>query len=206
MNRNKRYDAATVEAACELYRQGLSLRRVTAATGVGQYPIQRRLRETGDIRGRLDFQPTKAEQLKRYEVAPSGCWLWQGTITNMGYGQLSIDGRKTLAHRAMCEHHGKPIPEGLDACHTCDTPRCVNPAHIFAGTRADNMRDAARKGRTLTGERAPNSRLTEAQVREIRQAYQYGSGVGDLAARMGITPRYLWAVANRRAWKGLSDA
>lgn len=75
------------------------------------------------------------------------CWLWLGAHDGR-YGQLWKDGRNQRAHRISWEiHHGVEFPDGMDACHTCDTPSCVNPAHIFPGTPSDNARDALAKGR-----------------------------------------------------------
>lgn len=76
----------------------------------------------------------------------SDCWLWTGASRN-GYGQIYVDGKMQKAHRVTWEIvNGKSDPN-LNACHTCDTPLCVNPDHIFIGTQRDNLRDAMKKGR-----------------------------------------------------------
>ena len=77
----------------------------------------------------------------------SGCWLWSGPFVGPGYGVIK-DGRDRtyLAHRLSWElaHKAKPA---LFVLHHCDTPSCVNPAHLFLGTQADNMKDRKSKGR-----------------------------------------------------------
>lgn len=76
------------------------------------------------------------------------CWIWTGTVDRCGYGQLSVNGTVVRAHRFSWEmHHGRSFPEGMHGCHVCDTPGCVNPLHIFPGTRFDNMQDSVQKGR-----------------------------------------------------------
>ena len=84
-----------------------------------------------------------------------GCWLWTGGLKVAGYGGFYTDrrGRSVLAHRVAWELTNGPIPEGLDCLHTCDTPSCVRPDHLFLGTHADNMQDAARKGKFQWAER-----------------------------------------------------
>jgi hypothetical protein len=82
-----------------------------------------------------------------------GCWLWiAGTIPD-GYGVIAIKfqngWRSVLAHRLAWEFKNGPIPEGMEVCHSCDIRNCVREDHLFLGTRLDNIRDAAEKGRLL---------------------------------------------------------
>src|SRR5690606_26360550 len=105
------------------------------------------------------------------------CWEWQATRNNKGYGLFTISAAvgKQLAHRFSYEtRHGR-IPVGLSVMHSCDNPRCVNPAHLSVGTHQENLRDMARKGRWrnsgVRGESVGTSKLTDEQVIAIRQAY-----------------------------------
>lgn len=74
-----------------------------------------------------------------------GCWHWVGSIGNSGYGKVSVGRGVMSAHRAAFQLAHGYLPEVV--MHTCDVKRCVNPAHLRAGTYADNTRDMFEKGR-----------------------------------------------------------
>lgn len=93
----------------------------------------------------------RAAQAPRFwlRVDRSGdCWRWTGTHKATGYGRLSWGGRRAApAHRVAWELTHGVIPDGVHVLHRCDNPTCVNPAHLFLGTHADNMSDRREKGR-----------------------------------------------------------
>lgn len=81
----------------------------------------------------------------------SGCWLWDGSVDRRGYGQIRVKrrgaGSLRYATHISLALDGRPVPPGMCACHRCDVPGCVNPAHLFVGTQVDNVRDCMAKGR-----------------------------------------------------------
>lgn len=77
----------------------------------------------------------------------AACWQWQGSKFTTGYGAFSIGGKNRAAHRVAYELTHGAIEGGLHICHSCDNRLCVNPLHLFSGTRSDNMRDMVSKGR-----------------------------------------------------------
>jgi len=100
-----------------------------------------------------------------------GCWMWTGYRGRGGYGQFVVNRVNMKAHRVSFIQHKGEIPEGLLICHTCDTPGCVNPEHLFAGTCKDNMDDMRAKGRDRQADQkgAKNnaSKLTEEDVLKV---------------------------------------
>lgn len=91
-----------------------------------------------------------AERLERNSIPEpnSGCLLWLGSVSKTsGHGRMKIDGRWDGPHRVAYAEKNGPIPPGLDVCHHCDVPSCINDAHLFAGTHQDNMADMWAKGR-----------------------------------------------------------
>lgn len=101
----------------------------------------------------------------------SGCWLWLGGVSKSGYGTGSDgDGGTMPAHRRSWKiRYGSLPPKPLCILHRCDVPSCVNPDHLFVGTKADNNADRHRKGRDNSG-KGPhhgNARLIPEQVAMI---------------------------------------
>lgn len=165
-----------------------------------------------------------------------GCWLWTGSPKGWGYGSIHTGGKNRAAHRASYEAHKGEIPPGLCVLHKCDVPACVNPDHLFLGSRADNVADRISKGadpskRTrpisesarlmwrvrrerhgenggvVCGEAHGKSKLTDADVREIRLAYFSGLqpggvriGMEALGKRYGVSNTAVKNIIHRNTW------
>ncbi len=153
------------------------------------------------------------------------CWLWTGAKKIDGYGQFGVLNKTQQAHRVSWELHYSPIPPGLHVLHRCDNPPCVNPAHLFLGTNADNVKDRIEKGRTATGnhggrvfgdrngarthpetrargDRHGCAKLTAREVFEIRQVYAEGSvSRQHLAERFGVSRGTIGHIVTGHTWK-----
>lgn len=131
----------------------------------------------------------------------SDCWIWQAT-TARGYGQFSTGMSSKKAHRWIYEVVVGPIPDGHIIRHRCDTPRCVNPKHLEVGTDADNARDRSERGRgdDRKGERHPQARLTESDVREIRRLAHMGNTQSLIAKRFGVVRGQVQKIVSRKNW------
>lgn len=123
------------------------------------------------------------------------CWLWTGKKTVAGYGQVCLvvgDDKSIYAHRLSWIIHNGPIPDDLCVLHNCptgDNPSCVNPDHLFLGTRGDNRRDCVKKGRDAPYPRpgAGNYRVTDEQVEEILRRKAKGENSRLLGQEFGLS-------------------
>jgi len=141
-------------------------------------------------------------------AGPGECWLWSAARTVYGYGTLKARGKMRLAHREAYEvEHGEGSASGMVVRHRCDTPACVNPAHLEIGTHADNIRDKMERGRQkcggVKGEAHGCAKLTEADVRAIRLAYSSGGnthGQRAIARRFGVSKSQIGRIISRETW------
>ena len=131
-------------------------------------------------------------------VTESGCWLWTGA--GMRYGAIKNKGEIFYAHRISYEMHNGKIPKGLCVLHRCDVQACVNPEHLFLGTKKDNAVDRMNKGRGYRpiGEKNIKARFTEDEVRKIRTS---SKTIEELADHYDVTDSCIYQILNRITWK-----
>ena len=144
---------------------------------------------------------TLKERFEAKLVKGDGCWVWTSQKDN-GYGRIWANGRPRWAHRVAYQLYVGEIPDGLCVCHHCDNPSCVNPAHMFLGTKADNTHDCMSKGRkaSQSGEKNGNVKLTEAQVRTIREKRENGVSSSVLEKEFGVAQRTISSIVLRDRW------
>jgi DNA-binding XRE family transcriptional regulator len=139
------------------------------------------------------------------------CKEFSGAINRGGYGVMRHEGRAQLAHRvAYCESQGIPIEQiaGLVVRHDCDNRRCCEPSHLQIGTQLDNVRDMHERRRNSppphhSGERHPASKLTLAQVRDIRANAKAGAKQLNLARRYGVSAQTICSIVKGDTWDEL---
>jgi hypothetical protein len=135
------------------------------------------------------------------------CWLWIAGKTGKGYGTIKLKGREVLAHRLSYAwaHNIDPLSEyfaDVDVLHRCDNPPCVNPAHLFSGTHADNMADAALKLRLPHGVEHFRAKLNDDLVRQIRSAGLTAKReIVEFASRIGVDESTIRCVLRGRTWR-----
>ena len=142
---------------------------------------------------------------QRSEKVPfAGCWIWLGTLHN-GYGHVWDGSRMVRAHRAAFQTFHRPLADGECVCHRCDVPACVNPAHLFAASQLENIRDMDakdRRSRKANGAPAWGVANGSAKVTpEIVRAIRCASGTfAEMSKRFGISAQQVSNIRARRYW------
>ncbi len=138
---------------------------------------------------------------------PSGCWIWQKSKMRNGYGRCALGGGKvTGAHRASYAAFIGEIPNGLDVCHKCDVRPCVNPDHLFSGTRSENILDASKKNRVSrthqrNGAAHPAAKLDDTKVADILVRLERRETKSSIARLYGVTDRIILLIDRRELWR-----
>lgn len=158
--------------------------------------------ESGDRDDAAIGLKRRVDPLKRFFAKvqkTDGCWLWTATRNEDGYGRFLPGGgvRRPIGAHVFSYREFVGPTNDLCVLHRCDTPACVNPAHLFLGTQADNMRDMTAKGRGTKCKGA--AKLNPDKVRNIRLL---GLGaMARLAREYGVTESCIRQVIDGSTWR-----
>lgn len=139
------------------------------------------------------------DKLDTYTYKSASCWIWIGGLVGVGYGEVWFGGKYWASHRLSYTVYKGEIPDGMEVCHTCDNRKCINPEHLFVGTRKDNAEDMSKKGRALRGERGTNVKLTNKLVAIIRK-YRGKLPQTRIAEIFSISQAQVCRVMTKRNW------
>ncbi len=141
---------------------------------------------------------------------PNSCWMWKGALGRRGYGMVGLGYRMVYAHRVAYFLARGEDPVGPDTAilHTCDTPGCCNPKHLYVGSHLDNMRDCKSRMRHRYGERNEFAKLTEVDVAFIRASFtgvpgkkNNPTGCYGLAKKFRVSYQTISRVVNGHTWR-----
>lgn len=131
-------------------------------------------RKNGELHGGAKRRPLHEATAAFWSRVRKGhadaCWIWLGSADTNGYGRFGFGGKIWQAHRFAFFICRRSPSDTEKICHSCDTPSCVNPAHLFAGTTADNNADCRSKGRASPP--PTNTKATAVQVLAILREYK----------------------------------
>jgi hypothetical protein len=160
----------------------------------------------------IDCTPTLPERFVKQVTKSDGCWLWPWGVPYATLSRGKAGAGIIGAHVVSFILHFGPLKPGNRVCHTCDTPRCVRPDHLFQGTQTDNMQDASKKGRAKNqkfegqrrGDNCPARVLCGEQVLKILELRKSGRTQQSIADEFGVTQSCIMLILTGRSWSHLT--
>lgn len=148
----------------------------------------------------MQFTEKDKERFWEKVQKTESCWLWRGSLNHDGYGHFSLNNKIIKAHRASWILSGNTISNGLIIRHKCVGNRsCLNPEHLETGTAKDNANDRVRDGTHRFGELSPSAKLTEIQVREIKNRSDELNTL--LGIEFGVSRGTIHSILKGKSWK-----
>ena len=149
---------------------------------------------------------------KKIEITES-CWIWRGAINKSGYGNIRFKKKCLMSHRVSWMIYRGDPKDDICVCHKCDNRLCVNPDHLFLGTKQENSQDAIKKKRHVFfgfekargGIYNNTNKLTEDEVREIRKLKSNGMSGLKLAEMFNVANPTIYSICNWKIWKHVKE-
>jgi hypothetical protein len=182
-------------------------RRTVKSAGMCAHHLQRK------YKGRDLLEPLKTHCSEATEafinaavLAETGeCIIWPYSKTQAGYPMAVSFGEKVMVTReVLLRRVGSPPNQNMEAAHCpnrCSSTSCVNPYHLRWATRQENIDDKAVAGTVTFGEANGNAKLTESDVRLIRNS---SDKLKPLARRFGVSESLISMVRSRKVWGHIS--
>jgi len=170
-------------------------------------PPLRSTRKLGNLSGSKPKFHSHSEVYQRITRASvrrdNGCIEWLGCLVD-GYGMITFRGVSSKVHRLVYRIVFGKLEADICVLHKCDNRKCVNPDHLFTGTKKDNSEDCVKKGRTARGHMIGASKLTEDQALEIKTLASIGNLTRkEIAYKFGVSSRTVQAIYSGEWWKYL---
>lgn len=141
--------------------------------------------------------------LNQIAIRDDGCWMFTGAWNKDRYGVMRYNGETKGAHVVSYEIHIGLVPKGLNVCHSCDNPWCVNPEHLYADTQSNNVQLAIDKGRKpiLRGEQCGAAKLKQDDVIHIRQLAASGVAHREIGEIFLVGREAIGKIVRRERWR-----
>jgi DNA-binding CsgD family transcriptional regulator len=151
---------------------------------------------------RCDTISIEDRLLSKVEKTENGCWELNANRNDYGYGLIWLNGRTVRAHREAFKLWVGPLSDKEVVCHRCDNPPCINPDHLFKGTRLDNNRDTSSKRHFPLGSLHHATKLSDEVVDMIKRSPKTNLV---LARELGVNPSTISRIKSGLRRKNLTS-
>lgn len=211
-----RVERLGIQAAAREVKMVAKLERAAARTVARERRLFERLAERHVNKVKYNPLPTLfgVEIQKFWDLVaiqgPDDCWLWMGSRQSRSnpdrcYGIFNTSNGRWRAHRIAYFIHTEYDPGRLYVCHSCDTPLCVNPQHLWLGTALDNYLDRVAKGRA-SNKGALKVKLTLDKVVQIRAFLAAGKSQSEIAELYDVHRGTIGNIQRGISWKHIGQS